>query len=182
MKFKAKTFTVKNGKEIIVREARIDDSEKLIETAKSYIADSEHILLTFEEFNPTIEQEEKWINSYLDNENNLLLVAVYNEQIIGNIEITASKRAKIIHTGIIGMSIVKDWRGVGVGTALMESLIEWSKNNSTLKKIWLEVFANNESGIALYKKMGFIEEGRQSKFIKTGENEFVDNVIMGLDV
>lgn len=182
MKFRDKNFKLKNGKEILVRQAKIQDAENLIQVVKSYISDSGHILLTDKEFNPTITQEEKWIQSFIDAPNSLLLVAIYDNKIIGNIDLTASKREKLNHTAIVGLGIIKEWQGAGVGTVLLESVIDWSKKNSTLIKIWLEVFANNQSGIALYKKVGFKEDGRQSKFIKTAENQFVDNIFMSLDI
>ena len=182
MKFQEVTFKLKNDKTITIRAAKEEDSEKLIKTAKSYIANSEHILMTDKEFNPTIEQEVKWIQSFINNPNSLLLLAVYDNEIIGNIDLTANTREKLSHTGVIGISIVKAWRGLGVGKALLESVIKWSQAHSTLLKLWLEVFANNENAIALYKKVGFIEEGKQKNFIKIGENKFVDNIIMGFDV
>lgn len=182
MKFVNKEFSLKNGEIITIREANIADATELINVAKSYISDSEHILLTFKEFTPTVEQEEKWIKSYIDKKNNILLVATYKNSIIGNIEITSGSRLKINHTGLIGMSIIKQWRNLGLGTVLLDCVINWSRNNSDLVKLWLQVFANNEAGINLYKKMKFIEEGRQKDFIKISENKFVDNVIMGLSL
>ncbi|MFN8575752.1 MAG: GNAT family N-acetyltransferase [Candidatus Sericytochromatia bacterium] len=182
MKFQEQNFTLKNGKNIIIREAIVQDAESIIKLAKKCILDSEHLLMTVDEFNPTIEEEEKWIKSFIDNKNYLLLVATYNNEIIGNIDLTAINREKLKHNGIIGMEIEKEWRGLGLGYLLLDSLIKWVKQKSELSKINLDVFSSNENAIALYKKVGFIEEGRQSKFIKIKENEFVDNLIMGLEI
>jgi RimJ/RimL family protein N-acetyltransferase len=182
MKFKEKNITIKNNKNIVVREATLQDAENIIKLSKNCINDSEHLLLEHSEFNPTIEEEEKWISSYIEKNNNLLLVATYNNEIIGNIDLVNIYRKKLSHNASIGMEISKEWRNLGLGFALLNCAVDWAKNNSELLKLNLDVFSNNESGIALYKKIGFTEEGRQSKFIKIGENKFVDNVIMGLDI
>jgi RimJ/RimL family protein N-acetyltransferase len=42
----------------------------------------------------------------------------------------------------------------------------------------LQVFATNENAIKLYKKLGFIEEGRHIKAIKQLDGEYVDIVQM----
>lgn len=182
MKFQEKIVKTKDNKEILIREAKLEDAENLIKTAKKYISTSEHILLTEKDFNPTIEQEEAWINSFISNKNNLLLLASYKNEIIGNIEITASKREKIAHTACLGMSIIKEYRNLGIGYHLLTSMITWAKNNPNLKKIWLEVFATNSNAIALYKKVGFIQEGIRTDFIKIDENTYVDDIIMAIKV
>lgn len=69
----------------------------------------------------------------------------------------------------------------GIGTKLLERVIEWAKNSHTLEKIQLNVRASNLSAISLYKKMGFEEEGRLKNRIKI-KDRYIDDVIMGLDL
>jgi ribosomal protein S18 acetylase RimI-like enzyme len=42
----------------------------------------------------------------------------------------------------------------------------------------LGVFSTNQRAISLYKKMGFVEEGRKIKEFKMSEREYVDDIIM----
>lgn len=52
------------------------------------------------------------------------------------------------------MGIVPDWRGMGVGTLLMEQGVQQSRDAGfTIMK--LEVFSENQSAIAIYRKCGF---------------------------
>ena len=46
-----------------------------------------------------------------------------------------------------------------------------------LEKLWLQILAGNKQAIALYKKLGFEEEGRQKNFVKTPEG-YLDNLLM----
>ena len=81
--------------------------------------------------------------------------------------------------GEIGMMVAKDWRGKGVGTALMETAIAWSREQG-LHKLSLDVFPHNEAAIALYKKLGFVEEGRRVKQYRRKSGELWDGIEMGL--
>ncbi len=64
-----------------------------------------------------------------------------------------------------GMQILPEYRGRGLGTAILESLIEESKQTS--KPIRLEVFHNNLPAFSLYQKAGFkvVEENDQQKIM-----------------
>ncbi len=65
-------------------------------------------------------------------------------------------RFRVVRGGEIyigGMQILPEYRGMGIGTALLESLIE--ESNKTIKPIRLEVFHNNLRALHLYEKVGF---------------------------
>ena len=73
---------------------------------------------------------------------------------------------------------MKDWRGQGVGTALLETFLQWAAENPLIEKISLDVFATNEKAIGLYKKLGFIEAGLKPREIKRGPGQYVDALSM----
>jgi putative acetyltransferase len=77
------------------------------------------------------------------------------------------------------MMVARDWRGRGVGTALMEHAIAWAREQG-LHKLALDVFAHNEPAIALYRKLGFVEEGRHVKHYRRSNGELWDAIPMGL--
>lgn len=120
-----------------------------------YIPQSEYIPKLAQEIKSTIEQERDLIHSFLINKNSLLLIAEYNIDIIGNIDLTENQRKLMEHTALIGMGMLKEWTNTGLGTALLTNAIEWAKQNDILEVIWLEVYTENSAGLTLYKKMGF---------------------------
>jgi RimJ/RimL family protein N-acetyltransferase len=81
--------------------------------------------------------------------------------------------------GEIGMMVDADWRGRGVGTALVVAAIEWARARG-LHKLTLGVFPHNAAAIALYRKFGFVEEGRHIKHIRRANGELFDLIDMGL--
>src|SRR5881409_3744128 len=61
----------------------------------------------------------------------------------------------------LGMFVAREWRGRGVGSALVVAAIDWARDRG-LHKLSLGVFPHNEAGLALYRKFGFVEEGRRA--------------------
>jgi len=103
------------------------------------------------------------------------IVAVADGRIIGDIHVEASRHG----FGEFGMLVARDWRGRGVGTALVRAAIELARSQG-LHKLCLEVFPHNAAGVALYAKCGFVEEGRRIKQYRRANGELWDSIVMGL--
>ena len=102
-------------------------------------------------------------------------MAVAGDEILGSLHIARSQHG----FGEIGMAVAREWRGRGVGSALLEAAIEWARNEG-LHKLSLGVFAHNARAIALYRKFGFVEEGRRVKHYRRASGELWDALEMGL--
>ncbi len=103
------------------------------------------------------------------------LVAVAGAEIIGLLHLERSRHG----FGEIGMAVAREWRGRGVGSALLAAAIESSRERG-LHKLSLGVFAHNAAAIALYRKFGFVEEGRRIKHYRRASGELWDAIDMGL--
>lgn len=103
------------------------------------------------------------------------VVAVADDQIIGILHVEATRHG----FGEIGMLVDRDWRGRGAGSELVQSAISLAREQG-LHKLSLEVFAHNTAAIALYRKCGFIEEGRRTRQYRRASGELWDSIIMGL--
>ena len=103
------------------------------------------------------------------------LVAVADAELIGSIHVERSRSGP----GEIGMLVAREWRGHGVGSALLAASIAWAREHE-LHKLSLSVFPHNARGIALYRKFGFVEEGRRIKQIRRSSGELWDTIEMGL--
>ncbi len=78
----------------------------------------------------------------------------------------------------IGMLLAQGWRAKGLGTALLETGLEWAARAGAHKAA-LEVWPHNEAGLALYRKMGFVEEGRKRRHYRRSNGEIWDAILMG---
>ena len=177
MKFQPKTYKLKIGKSIKVRVPELDEVQRVIDLKRSYIENTKTIPLVLDEYPNNVENELRLIADYGESLNSLLLVAEYENEFIGNIDLTGSKRSKMFHTAMIGMGVKEKWRNQGLGRILMKSVIDWAKNNSEIEIIWLDVYASNELGYTLYRNTGFKVSGIICDFFKD-ENGYVDKVQM----
>ena len=104
------------------------------------------------------------------------LVAVADDgEIAGSIHVDPSRHG----FGDLGMAVAREWRGRGVGSALLAAAVEWARERG-LHKLSLGVFPHNTAAIALYRKFGFVEEGRHAKQLRRSSGELWDIVDMGL--
>ena len=81
----------------------------------------------------------------------------------------------------IAMMVAKDWRGRGVGRALLVSAIAWAREAGA-HKVFLEVWPHNTAAIALYRRVGFVEEGRKRRHYRRRNGELWDAVLMGMEL
>ena len=103
------------------------------------------------------------------------MVAVAAGDVVGSLHVDATR----FGVGELGMGVARPWRGRGVGSALLIAAIEKARGDG-LHKLSLEVFPHNEAAIALYRKFGFLEEGRRVKHYRRANGELWDSIVMGL--
>ena len=103
------------------------------------------------------------------------LVAFAGGDIVGSLSVEVSR----FGFGEIGMAVAREWRGRGVGSALLSTAIDWAREHG-LHKLSLSVFPHNAAAISLYRKFGFTEEGRRVKHYRRASGELWDAIEMGL--
>jgi putative acetyltransferase len=101
-------------------------------------------------------------------------VALAGDRIIGHLALHT-------HAGLgdVAMAIVADWRGRGVGSALMAAAIDRARHDG-LHKLALQLWPHNTAAFRLYQKVGFIEEGRLRRHYRRRNGELWDALVMGL--
>lgn len=78
-----------------------------------------------------------------------------------------------------GLLVVQGWRGHGVGKLLLDAGLDWARGAGAHKAA-LEVWPHNEAAIALYRRAGFVEEGRKVRHYRRHSGELWDAIVMGL--
>ena len=87
-------------------------------------------------------------------------------------------RGAMKHEGVFGISVLKDYRGKGLGKLLMKlALDEAIKNLPNLRIITLGVFSTNDLAKEMYKNFGFIEFGRLPEGI-FHRGKYIDHIYM----
>jgi len=89
-----------------------------------------------------------------------------------------SEDSEAAHMGELGIMVHRDWRGRGVGSALLEDALARSRGKFEIVR--LAVFVNNPRARALYERFGFVPYGRLPKALRRN-GEFVDEDLLYLD-
>ena len=87
------------------------------------------------------------------------LVAVIDGKAIGMAGLHPADNVRRAHTASIGMAVHDAYAGRGAGSALMAALINQADRWLNLKRLELNVYADNARAIALYERFGFEREG-----------------------
>jgi putative acetyltransferase len=105
------------------------------------------------------------------------LVAEVEGQVVANAGLHREEHHRS-HSGGMGMMVHQDFQGMGVGSALMEALIDLGENWLNLTRLHLEVYSDNPRAIGLYEKYGFEKEGLyHAHSFRAGH--YVDTLVMG---
>ena len=117
---------------------------------------------------------EKSFYAHLADPDSTTFLAVLGGRLVGSLGVT-------IRGGIadLGMMVAAKWRGRGVGSALMGACVGWAEERGA-HKVTLEVWPHNVAAQNLYKKHGFVEEGRFRRHYRRRNGELWDAIRMGL--
>jgi ribosomal protein S18 acetylase RimI-like enzyme len=128
------------------------------------------------------EEEAEWLAKRLISINKgdvIHVLAEVDSEVVAGAEVERQKY-HMNHVGVLGIGIKSLYRGIGIGTIIMEMLIEESKK-AGLKVLVLDVFDTNRIAKKFYEKIGFKEVGRIPKGVcKNGK--YIDLARMALEL
>ena len=122
------------------------------------------------------ESAAKMVNAMVEDRNSVSLVAELDGKVVGSAGINIFKGRRR-HCASLAISVHDDYQHKGIGTALMNALIDLADNWYRLKRIELEVYVDNKVAINLYKKFGFVVEGTM-KCYAMKDGKFIDAYLM----
>ena len=181
--------TSKDGAPVVIRCTELDDALEVIALDKHVVETSPFNVRSPEERDWDETKQREWIRERLDDPGGLAIIAVAptpggdsRAPIIGGLGFKCSKPLRMRHHGYFGIGLHADWRGRGIGTHLVQTLIDWARTHEFLERIDLGVFAANTPARALYSKLGFVEVCVREREFRYGPDHYEDDVQMSLRV
>ena len=182
MIYAAKDFTLRNGLKVTLKSPDISDAEglldQIIETAKA----TNYLLSDPEDFLPfkqNLKKEEEFISTFNDGED--CLICVYHDQrIIGSCKLSLRNHQKDSHRAEIGISIIKEYWGMGIGSLLFDEVINIARSIPKIEQLELDVIKDNERAKKLYTKKGFVKVGDIPHQLKLKDGTYLDGEMMVL--
>ena len=165
--------------ELLIREADPTDATDLVaflnrvslETDFTSL-DKDGILLTNSEMGIFLEKQ-------ATSDNQITLLALLDGEIAGLVNITADQRKRVRHIGDLFIVIGKKYWNNGLGSLLLEEVVDWAQASGILRRLQLTVQTRNQAAVHLYQKNGFVIEGRQDRGAYIEEGKFIDVYLMG---
>jgi RimJ/RimL family protein N-acetyltransferase len=174
-------IALKNGLQFTLQHAGPSDAEQILAYFEQIASESENISFGSGEFGMSVEEEQAFLRQSAEAPTSLYVLAKIAGEIAGILTFSTGKRARLQHAGEFGISVLRKYWGLGLANRMLTYLIDWARQNGTIRKINLRVRVDNLPAIHLYEKYGFVQEGRPTRdFYLHGE--FVDAYMMGLQL
>ena len=178
----AKTVLLTGGVELLVRNAVASDARALRDIMQRTHAETDYLLSYPDEQSADDEQEARSLVETERSDNAVELVAVVDGKIVGSAGITAvGSRRKVAHRARFGISVLQEHWGMGIGRVLMEACVDCARG-AGYTQLEVEVVADNERAVSLYRCAGFEEFGRNPRGYRSAAAGYQELVYMRLEL
>lgn len=175
-------ITLRSGEPLLLHSLRTEDAQQALDVCKRTAAETLNLMRYPDEWRLTLEQEREYIRNMENGSQSLMLGALIRGRLVGIGSIAPPSAVdRVRHRASLGIAIVKSCWGMGIGTAMMRTLIAQAKSTA-LEQLELEVVSSNETAIRLYERHGFETFARHPRKLKYRDGRYADMLLMMLDL
>jgi len=160
-----KRFSLSSGEEVTLRVLRWEDLDDLLlfinSLVKEKLRDSSSGLYSGFDKKVTREEEAEWLAQTLveiEGGEVINTIAEIGGKIIANGEVTRGRYKDTRRHGHMGLTMISEYRGQGIGRRIIETLVRESRS-AGLRTLEVEFLAQNETARRSYEKAGFEQAG-----------------------
>jgi RimJ/RimL family protein N-acetyltransferase len=150
---------IKNGQTLLIRQAAVEDARAVLAYLHAISGETDYLTFGPGELEHTEADEVVFIQKCRMTGNLLFLLGLVDGAIAAHLTFTAGHRPRVRHSGEFGLAVRQAYWGLGIGSLLVDALIEWARGTGIVTKINLRVRTDNARAIALYERKGFEREG-----------------------
>lgn len=173
---------LKNGNEAWLRNADEADGNALIEIFDATHVETDYLLSYPDESSMNPEDEGQFLKKKTESANEIEIIAIVDDKVVGTAGIEAvGAKYKVRHRADFGISILKEYWGLGLGKALTAACIQCAREAGYVQ-LELTAVAENERALSLYRSVGFEEFGRNPKGFKSRISGYQELVYMLLSL
>lgn len=176
------TILLKNGKEAVIRNGDEPDGAAVFDVFNRTHGETDYLLTYPDENSFDSEQEAQFLKEKAISPNEIELVAIVDGKIAGTAGIeSVGEKYKVKHRAEFGIGILKEYWGLGLGKALTKACIQCAID-AGYEQLELNVIAENERALSLYRSLGFIEYGRNPRGFNSKISGYQELVYMLLEL
>ncbi len=178
MIFEEKTITLKDGRCAVLKTPEMSDAEGMLAHIVKASGETDFLARYPEDWEGTsIESEEKWIKGLRESKSTLGIAVYVDGQIVGNCSLQCHRLMKTAHRATVGIAILKDFWGLGIGSAMFRELIAAAEDLG-IRILELDLVEGNDRALGLYKKFGFETVGQKKKAFRLKDGRYFGEIIM----
>ena len=166
------SLVLTEGRQVTLRFAGPEDARDLVEIQKQIVhenvANVDDHVDTFEECRARVLRTQP---------GNMWLVADAGGLVVGSMRLVEPGPNFLKHIRNLFIEIHHDWRGLGIGEAMIAAGAAWAVRNG-VEMIALSVLASNPRARSLYERLGFIVTGHTPALVKRPDGSYADDTQM----
>ena len=164
--------------DVHIRIAGVDDAAALAEAQRVIARIPGRLASSPHELHDAVFRER--IARLRDSDSGRFIVAERGGEQVGHAVLDPLKLAVTAHVVDLTIAVHEGHQGQGIGKRLMLHLLDWARSAPVIERVELRVRSSNARAIALYRGLGFVEEGRMLRRIRIGPGQYIDDVVMAL--
>ena len=172
-------FKMKDGRTALIRSPREEDIPGMLAYLRASAGETDFLLRYPEECDKyTPEGEKRLFDNVNASPTDVMLVCLVDGKVAGNCDLSCRKGIKTRHRAEIGIALLREYWGQGIGTRLMEELLRIASLNEHLLQVELDYVEGNARARALYEKMGFRIVGVRPNALRLKDGTLLNNYTM----
>ena len=176
------TITLKNGAKCRLRNGTEADGLAVFENFNLTHAQTDYLLSYPDENSFDAAQEGEFLKRKAESDNEVEILALVDGRVVATAGIDAiGAKYKLRHRAEFGISVLKEYWGLGVGRALLDACIECAKR-AGYAQLELEVVAENERAVEMYRRAGFVEYGRNPRGFRSRISGYQELISMRMEL
>jgi RimJ/RimL family protein N-acetyltransferase len=170
-----------DGRVLLIREADGEDARDVLDYVNAISGESDFLSFGPGEFDLMEPEEEEFLRRCRATDNQICLLGIIDDILIATLNFAAGRRPRVRHSGGFGITVRRDYWGLGIGSLMLDALIDWAREGGIVKKINLQVRTDNRRAIRLYESRGFVIQGTGRKEVFL-HGQYYDVYWMGLEL
>lgn len=179
MIFEENKITLKDGREAVLRSPCASDAAAHLAYIKKACGETDFLSRCAEEWESvSLESEEKWIESMASSPDAVAIACYVDGRTVGNCEIRMLGGIKTRHRATVGIAILREYWGLGIGSAMFRELMSVAQAREGIEIVELEFIEGNDRARALYEKFGFRIVGERPSAFKLKDERVLTEYFM----
>ena len=179
MNYPPEALALKNDLTVTLRSPVEADAPVSLAYLKAIMGETDFLASYADEIGGSLNTERAFIRGKLDDPRSLCVSAFdCCGAVVGDFDIHPVRPVcRYAHRAELGISVRRDFWGLGLGSALMAVMLREAKALA-YEQVELEVVAQNTRAIALYEKFGFVKIGDLPHYYKYRDGSYADALRM----